>query len=168
MVSLSHLGYLATAVATHALVGYTLGTLAFDAPRAGVLGGVVADVDLFFPLAWEFPLTHRGLTHTGLAVGAALAVAAVRSRAAAGGVGVDETQSVSSARRTMSVGVGYASHLLIDSTTPMGVPLFYPLSTARVGVQMGGHSGPATAALWLCCLAALWTRRRSGRLDEQT
>lgn len=150
MVTLSHLGYLATAVATHALVGYTLGALAFDAPRAGVLGGVVADVDLLLPLAWEFPLTHRGLTHTGLVVGAAVAVAATRSRAAAGGVGV-----------------GYAAHLLVDSTTPMGVPLFYPLSAARVGVPMGGHSGPATAALWLCCLAALWARKRSRPAGER-
>ncbi|MFC6826645.1 metal-dependent hydrolase [Halopelagius fulvigenes] len=152
MVTLSHLGYLAAAIATHALVGYTLGTLAFDAPRAGVIGGVVADIDLLLPLAWEFPLTHRGLTHTALVVGAAVAVAATRSRAAAGGVGV-----------------GYASHLLIDSTTPMGVPLFYPLSTAHVGVPVGGHSRPATAVLWLCCLAALWVRKRrfaDRRADE--
>lgn len=138
MVDISHLAFLVAAVTTHALLGYTLGSFAFDAPRAGLLGGVAADVDLLLPLAWGFPLTHRGLTHTALAAGVAVAVAAVRSRSAAEGVAV-----------------GYVSHLLVDSTTPMGVPLLYPLSSVYVGVPLGGHSDPATILLWACCLAAL-------------
>lgn len=145
MVAPSHLAFLVAAVATHALLGYTLGSVAFDAPRAGALGGVVADIDLLLPLAWGFPLTHRGLTHTALAVGVAVAVAAVRSRPAAKGVAV-----------------GYVSHLLVDSTTPMGIPVLYPFSETYVGVEVpfGGHSDPATVLLWGCCLAVLWYRRR--------
>ncbi|WP_177213266.1 metal-dependent hydrolase [Halopelagius inordinatus] len=146
MVAPSHLAYLVVAVATHALVGYTLGSVAFDAPRAGLLGGVVADIDLILPLAWTFPLTHRGITHTALAACVAVAVAATLSRAAAKGVAV-----------------GYVSHVLVDSTTPMGVPVAYPVSATYVGFDtpFGGHSDPVTVVLWGCCLAVLWHRRRA-------
>lgn len=139
----SHAAFLATALATHALVGYTVGAIAFDAPRAGVVGALLADVDLLFPAAWEFPLVHRGLTHSGLAAGVAVALASRRGRPVAGGVGI-----------------GYASQLIIDATTPMGIPLAYPLSSATVGVPLGGHSRPATVLIWLCCLGLLvrrWT-----------
>lgn len=138
-----HALFLWTAVATHALVGYTLGATLLDAPWAGLVGGTVADVDLLFPLAWGTPFVHRGLTHTAL-VGALLALAVARWRRSAG----------------LAVGVGYASQLVIDATTPMGVPLLYPLSDARVGVALGGHSEPVTALIWVVCLGALYRRRR--------
>lgn len=144
-VSAGHAAFLGVALCTHALVGYALGTALFDAPRAGLVGGVAADVDLLFPAAWGEPLVHRGVTHTALAAGVATAAAAVHGRRVAGGVGV-----------------GYAAQLLVDATTPAGVPLAYPLSAERVAVPLGGHSPPVTAALWLCCLAALWRRREGG------
>lgn len=135
--------FLWMAVATHALVGYTLGRVLFDEPAWGVLGAVVADVDLFFPLAWQPALVHRGITHTALAA-VLLAVLVARGNRAAG----------------VAVGVAYASHLLIDATTPAGVPLFYPVSSARFGVSIGGHSRVATLVLWAGCLALLYQRRR--------
>jgi len=130
-------------LATHALLGYTLGKVLVDEPAWGLLGGVAADVDLLFPLVWEWPLVHRGVTHTALAA-VVLTAAVGRWRRSAG----------------LAVGVGFASHLVIDATTPAGVPLFYPLSDASVGVTLGGHSRVATALLWLVCLAALLRRRR--------
>lgn len=139
----SHALFLVAAITTHALVGYTLGAALFDAPRAGLVGGVLADFDLLFPAAWESPLVHRGITHTALALGVAVAAVAARDRALAG-----------------ALGVGYASQLLIDATTPMGVPLAYPLSSNHVGVTLGGHSPTVTALLWACCLGWLaWDRR---------
>lgn len=138
VVPLSRASFLLAAIATHALVGYTLGKLAFGAPRAGLVGGVVADADLLVPSAWGFPLAHRSITHSALAAGVAVAIATAWGRPAAGGISV-----------------GYVSQLLIDSTTPMGIPAWYPLSTAYVGVPLGGHSRPATVLLWICCLVAL-------------
>lgn len=129
--------FLAVAVATHGLLGYTLGEVLFGAPRAGLVGGVAADVDLLVPSAWG-PLAHRGLTHSALAAGLAVAVAASRSRAVAGGVGV-----------------GYASQLLVDATTPRGIPLAAPLWPTHVAVASGGHSPEVTALLWACSLAVL-------------
>jgi len=143
VVTLAHAGFLVAAVATHALVGYTLGAVAFDDPRAGLVGGVFADIDLLVPAAWGGPFVHRGLTHSLLAAVFVTALAAARGRRTAGGVGV-----------------GYASHLLVDATTPMGVPVASPLSTTHVGLDLGGHSPPATAFLWVCCLAVLWQRER--------
>lgn len=139
-----HTIYLVVAVATHALVGYVLGAVAFDAPRAGLAGGVVADIDLLFPAGWGPLLAHRGITHSALAAGLAVAVAASWGRRPAGGVGV-----------------GYASQLLIDATTPKGIPLAAPISTAPVGVPLGGHSPLVTAVLWAGCLAVLAYRRTS-------
>jgi inner membrane protein len=61
------------------------------------------------------------------------------------------------ARRTAgALGAGYALHLLVDATTPQGIPLLFPFSTTHVGVTLGGHSGPVTAVLWVGCLGLLW------------
>lgn len=139
----NHAVFLAVAIGTHAIVGYTLGAVLFDAPRAGLVGGVIADVDLLFSAAWGMPFVHRGITHTGLAAVAAVAVGACLGRRIAGGVGV-----------------GYASQLLIDASTSKGIPLAYPLSQAYVRVAVGGHAWGATLALWIGSLALLWYRRR--------
>jgi len=133
-----HVAFLWMAVATHALVGYTLGKVLVDEPAWGLLGGVAADIDLLFPLAWQPPLVHRGITHTALAA-ALLTFLVARWRRSAG----------------LAVGVAYASQLAIDATTPAAVPLLYPITTTRVGVELGGHSWPATVLLWAGCLAAL-------------
>lgn len=129
--------FLAVAIATHALVGYALGAALFDAPRAGLVGGVVADLDLLVPATWG-PLAHRGLTHSALGLGVAIAIAAAHSRHAAGGVGL-----------------GYLSQLVIDATTRRGIPLGAPLWPSHVGIALGGHSPEGTAILWIASLALL-------------
>ncbi len=141
-----HVAFLWAAVATHALVGAALGAALRDEPGWGLVGGVVADVDLLFPAVWTAPLVHRGITHTLLAGGLLAAAVAYRDRSAG-----------------VAVAAGYASHLAIDATTPMGVPLLFPLLTAHLGVVLGGHSDAATVLLWAASLAVLsrWRRRRA-------
>lgn len=143
-----HALYLWTAVATHALLGCALGALAADEPAWGLLGGVVADVDLLFPLVWESPLVHRGITHSVLAA-VLFAVLAARWRRSAG----------------LAVGAGYASHLAIDATTAAGVPLLSPLASTRVTIALApsGHSTAATILIWAGSLAALYRWRRRGQ-----
>jgi len=136
--------FLAVAIATHGVVGYALGRSVYGAAGAGLVGGVLADADFLFPGAWEFPLVHRGVTHSALALGVAVAVvAAAGDRRSAG-----------------ALALGYASHLAIDATTPKGVPLFYPVSDAAYAVPVNLHSAPATVALWFCCLTVLVASRR--------
>lgn len=142
-----HGGYLAVALLTHGLVGYALGAWLFDEPRAGLVGGLLADVDLLFPAAWGAPFVHRGITHTPFAAAVTVAVVA--------GVAVALT-SRNGLRIAGGVGVGYASQLLIDTTTPKGILPAYPLSTESVAVPLGGHSPLATIAIWLGCAAILW------------
>lgn len=145
-----HVGYIVMAVCTHALVGYTFGTALFDEPKAGLLGGVVADVDLLFPAAWSAPFVHRGITHTALAGGVAVAIAWQRNRRTAG-----------------AVGIGYTSQLVIDATTPKGILLAYPVSTESVVVPLSGHSRPVTLILWTVCLGVLWRCRNANEADEE-
>ncbi len=142
-----HAAYLAAAIATHGLIGYTLATVATDAPPAvGALAGVAADVDLLFPHAWPFPLVHRGVTHTPAVLLLALAALYV------GGVGRDA--------RT-AVGLGYLSQLVVDSFTKSGVMWHYPIVPSSYGVALGIHSPAQTAAVWAVALGALVARRRS-------
>lgn len=142
-----HAGFLLVTLATHALVGYTLGKLVVDSPRAGLVGGVLADVDLLVPAAVGPPLAHRGVTHTPLAALVVVAVTWALTRR----TGV-----------TVAVGLGYASQLLIDATTAQGIPAGFPLWDEHVGIALGTHSWSATALLWVLCLGALWSvdRRR--------
>lgn len=139
--------FLAVAIATHGFVGYALGARLFGAPRAGLAGGLLADLDYVFPAAWEFPFVHRGGTHTVLALAAAAVL----------------TTAVLDRRSGGAVGVGYAAHLAVDATTPKGVPLLYPLSDSSHGVVLSGHSPGATALLWACCLGVLWLDRTESR-----
>lgn len=139
-----HTGFLLVALATHAVVGYAVGAVAFDRPKAGLVGGLVADVDLLVPAWVGEPFVHRGITHSVFALGVATAVGVVLGRATAG-----------------AVGFGYCSQLLVDATSPMGVPFLSPLVGTHFGVDIGfgGHSMPAT--VFLLCLSAglLWFDR---------
>jgi inner membrane protein len=138
-------GLLAIAVSTHALIGYVIGSVVFDAPRAGVVGAVAADADLVFSAAWEWPLVHRGPTHSlaAAALAAGLAFAITRD-----------------GQITGAVGVGYLSQLLVDATTPTGIPVAWPLSREIFHLPLNGHAGAETVATWAVCLGVLAVQRR--------
>ncbi|WP_436901766.1 metal-dependent hydrolase [Halovenus halobia] len=132
--------FIPIAIATHGLVGLAIG-YAFDRPIAGLLAGLVPDADFLLPAALGWPFVHRGITH------AAVAVVAL---AAAGAVLTD--------RRTLgALTAAYSSHLLIDITTPKGIPLGYPLLDERLYFDIGisGHAPVVTLAFWLVGLAAV-------------
>ncbi|MCU4717168.1 metal-dependent hydrolase [Halapricum hydrolyticum] len=149
MVSSGQAAFLAIAIATHGAVGYTLGKALFDRPIAGLLAGVAPDVDFLFPNALGWPFVHRGVTHTLLVGGLVVGFVAYRNR-----------------RTATAVAVAYGSHLLIDTTTPKGVPHLYPLveTNYHLGLGTTGHSPVPTAVTWVCCLIALWLVRDE-RLD---
>ncbi len=129
---------------THLLAGANLagwGLFAFSAqpfsplwPVLGALGGLLPDLDaneselqnysirlgrrgprlrLLKPVAFiaHTLFGHRGLLHSLLAL-----VIIV------GGMSLFSVPST----LTLAVGLGYASHLLLDGLTPSGVPLFWP------------------------------------------
>lgn len=135
--------FLLVAIATHGVIGYTLGRLLFERPVAGALGGVLPDGDFLFPAVLGPPFVHRGLTHTLLVAGLVIAVVArFDGRVAA------------------STGAGYLSHLFVDATTPAGIPLAYPLTTEHVGIVLHAHAPEASVAIWTACLLLLFLSRR--------
>ncbi|WP_229120921.1 metal-dependent hydrolase [Halapricum desulfuricans] len=146
MVPLAQAAFLTVAIATHAVVGYTLGTALFDRPVAGLAAGVAPDVDFLFPAALGWPFIHRGITHTLFVGGLTAGVVAYRDR-----------------RTALAVAAAYGSHLLLDTTTPKGVPFLSPLVETAYHFDPGttGHSLVPTVALWMCCLGVLRLRRDS-------
>lgn len=144
VVDASRIAYLLVAFATHALVGAVLAASLLGArPTVGAVTGLAPDLDFLFPHEWGFPFVHRGLTHSPAALVAVLLV----------GYTLDADEDLLAA-----VGVGYLSHIVLDSLTPKGVLWLYPVSTAGVGADLGGHSAPVTLALWTGC-AGVYLRR---------
>jgi inner membrane protein len=133
--------FIPIAIATHALVGLTLGAVLFDRPGIGLVAGAIPDADFLLPDALSYPLVHRGISHTLVALVVLVAVLAVLAERDVIG----------------AVGVGYASHLIIDVTTQKGIPLVYPLVSGRIYIDLGigGHAPETTLALWIVCLGVL-------------
>ena len=149
--------FLATAFATHALVGAALGALLFDRPAVGAAAGLAADADFLFPAALGWPFVHRGISHS---LPALLALAGVAAAVwyAVDGLGDHRTAGA-------TVAVAYGSHLLIDVTTPEGIPPLSPLSDRIVYVALPttGHSPVPTLILWT---GSLWVLSRTGALGS--
>lgn len=141
---------LATAFATHALVGAALGAVLFDRPAIGAAAGLIADADFLFPAALGRPFVHRGISHS---LPALFGLAAI-------GVAVWYAVDALGDHRTAgaTVAVAYGSHLLIDVTTPEGIPPLSPFSDRIVYVALPttGHSPVSTVLLWAGSLWALW------------
>lgn len=135
--------FIPIAIATHGLVGLTLGLVLFERPWAGLVGGLFPDGDFLFPEALAWPFVHRGLTHGILVLGVVAGIVTAANRRAGG-----------------AVAAAYAAHLCLDLTVAPGVPLVWPLASEQflLDVGVGGHALPVTAALWVSCLAFIVTR----------
>lgn len=129
------------AIATHGLVGLVLGAVLFDRPIAGLAAGLAPDADFLFPDLLAWPFVHRGVTHAAIALVALVVLAA----------------ALSDRRTASALGAAYGSHFFIDMTTPMGIPLLYPLLDERLHLDLGigGHAPVVTVLFWLCGLGIL-------------
>lgn len=132
--------FLVGAFATHGVVGYALvrGFTDVD-PRLGFVLALVPDVDFLFPIAWGGPFVHRGITHTAAFASAIVAVAYL---------------SRSSRKVALASGLALGSHLLIDSLSPMEVPLLFPLEIV-VSADLPVHGPTGTVALWTVAIGLL-------------
>lgn len=148
---MNHELYLLVAFVTHGLVGYALVRGATDyPPAAGALGGVLPDVDLYLGPALGLPLLHRGAIHTPAALAVLIGVALL--------FGVPR-------RVPAAFGVGFLSHLAVDTFTSAGIMWLYPASTTRASFGLPVHGVAGTASLWLASLALVrFGPRISGRI----
>lgn len=149
-------GHYGAALLVYAPVGVVLAR--FD-PTLALAGGVgvlalstVPDFDLRVPF-----VTHRGITHTllfTLVVSALLGTVGWQ-------LGQGSYQPLGDSATTAALGfgiglLGLGSHLLADLLTPMGVALFWPLSSERYSLSVTRAANPV--ANWaLLALGALAT-----------
>lgn len=97
---------------THMVFGLALGyVLRFPVVWA-MLGSVAPDIDILFD--YGFPFTHRGVLHTPLFVGFAMAALYLATRRTAVAAGA---------------GLGLLSHLFLDTFTYSGIMWLYPVTT---------------------------------------
>ena len=141
---MNHDLYLLVAFLTHAIVGYAVVRGLSDLPpAAGVVGALTPDVDLYLGPLLGLPIVHRGAMHTPAAlvvlVGGAFLGTALAGR--------------TDWRVPAAFGVGFLTHLLVDSFTDAGIMWLYPASSASASLGVPIHSGPGTAVLWLASLA---------------
>jgi inner membrane protein len=154
-------------VISHAVLPYLLGS-SFKMDRkllaAFVIGGVAPDLDVFIIwIALIFPspdllLVHRGITHS-LIFGSLTALAALFLISRPSGrdifmrwTGIDFSLSWPVAGMAFA---GVLMHLFLDYLITKGVPLLYPLDTARFSAELLFHYeililvSAVCIALWL-------------------
>lgn len=147
--------FIPIAIATHGLVGLTLGAVLFGRPWAGLLGGLFADGDFLFPDGLGQAFAHRSFTHGFLVLAVVACVAAI----------ADSRTEGSLDRRTGgAVAVAYLSHLAIDTTTPHGVQFLWPVVAEKIHLDpgIGGHAAIVTVTLWVGCLGTLAVHKSNG------
>lgn len=144
--TVEHLLVLIIAVLTHGIVGYALVRAFTDVnPTLGFILGIAPDLDFFFPVAWEAPFVHRGITHTTLFIIAIVAI-----------VGLWRSQK----RLELASGLAVGSHLVIDSWSPMGVPWLFPFGVGISG-DLPVHGPTGTLILWTLSAGLLvWRGQR--------
>jgi len=132
---------------SHALLPYLLGSF-FKRRKEEVtalfLGGIAPDFDVF--ILWInylyptfFLITHRGITHSlffGFFTSLAVLYLASRAKVKTKVRRLVDFEPMTGIR---AVGFAYAGviiHLFLDYVTTRGIPLFYPLDTARYSAEI--------------------------------
>jgi inner membrane protein len=154
---------------SHALLPYLIGnTFRLDKKllAALVLGGIAPDLDfiligLNYIHPSDFLIVHRGLTHTfffGFLT--ALFVLCVASRGPIKNAlsrFVDFDVELSLAALALAY-AGVLSHLFLDYLTTRGVPLFYPIYSARLSADIFYHTELIVALASLCIIVHLFKK----------
>jgi inner membrane protein len=154
---------------SHALLPYLIGnTFRLDKKllAALVLGGIALDLDFIligvnYIHPSDFLIVHRGLTHTfffGFLT--ALLVLYLASRGPIKNalnrfVNFDVEMSLATLALAYA---GVLSHLFLDYLTTRGVPLFYPIYSARLSADIFYHTELIVALASLCIIVHLFKK----------
>ncbi|HSD58827.1 MAG TPA: metal-dependent hydrolase [Methanotrichaceae archaeon] len=154
---------------SHALLPYLIGsTFRLDKKllAALVLGGIAPDLDFIligvnYIHPSDFLIVHRGLTHTFffgfLTVLFVLYIASRGPAKKAIGRFVDFDVGLSLAALALAY-AGVLSHLFLDYLTTRGVPLFYPMYSARLSADIFYHTELIIAVASLCIIVHLFKK----------
>lgn len=133
---------------SHALLPYLLGSYFKrhkDEVTALVLGGIAPDFDiLILWINFVYPnfsllLTHRGITHSlifGFLTGAAVLYLACRKSIKNKVKRYIDFEPLFTGRTIAIACAGVLIHLFLDYVTTRGIPLLYPLTTARFAAEV--------------------------------
>jgi inner membrane protein len=132
---------------SHALLPYLLGRISKikkEYLTALVIGGIAPDFDIF--ILWInsvyptfFLITHRGITHSfffGFFTALIVFHIAASERVKAKVLRFADFNPVISLQTMAFVFAGVIIHLFLDFITTRGVPLFYPIETARYSAEI--------------------------------
>lgn len=132
---------------SHSLLPYLLGKISNvkkEYLTALVIGGIAPDFDVF--ITWinsiyptSFLITHRGITHSfffGFFTVVAVLYLACNEKIKSRIRKYVDFNPVFSRRNIAFAYIGVVIHLLLDSLTTRGVPLFYPIDAARKSAEV--------------------------------
>jgi membrane-bound metal-dependent hydrolase YbcI (DUF457 family) len=130
---------------THLIFALSLAYLTRFPRIPAAIGGVIPDLD--YVMDYDFPFFHRGFVHT-LAF-TALGMIAIYLISRRTGI-------------TLGFGVGFLSHLFLDSITPTGIVWLYPLSSYFFSLNLAYYDNPV-ANLGIIALSVffvwIWDKR---------
>lgn len=154
---------------SHALLPYLIGKtikLKKEDTTAFVIGGISLDIDVLiiwinFVYPTFFLITHRGITHS-LFFGSITAIVVLYMASRAGIKSFIrryiDFDPVVNCRTAVFACTGAALHLFLDGITSRGVPLLYPLTTARYSAELFFYTDLFLTLLSLVIIIYLYKR----------
>jgi inner membrane protein len=142
----------------HAVGGRRLGWLA---PAAGAVGGLIPDLDVFWPTperSVDFWDVHRGITHSlffGPVVGGALGWISARLHARSAARRGKSTQGLLAAWCAVWI-LALFTHPLLDYFTVYGTQLLAPFSDKRFAIHAIPIIDPVYTLILIAALVAAW------------
>jgi len=154
---------------SHALLPYLIGTSLRQKKEdvtAFVLGGIAPDIDVLFTwINFVYPafflITHRGITHSlffGFITAVCVLYMASSSRIRSYIRRFIIFEPVINGRSVTIACAGVALHVFLDYITTRGVPLLFPLTTARYSAELFFYTDLSLAILSLLIIIYLYKK----------
>ena len=125
---------------THLIFALSLAYLTRFPRIPAAIGGVIPDLD--YIMDYDFPFSHRGLVHTLAFMALSMILVYLISRR----TGI-----------TLGFGVGFLSHLFLDSLNPTGIAWLYPTTATFFSLNLAYFNNPvANLGIISLSLASVW------------
>jgi len=140
---------------THVFFALALACLMRFPKIPAVIGGIIPDIDIV--MNHGFPFVHRGIVHTGLFMIISVAAIYAVSRRLGPETGV-----------AFGFGLGFLSHLFLDTINPSGIMWLYPLTPVYFTLNLAPYNDViANTGIMLLSLFSIYVWNVKWRsLDE--
>ncbi len=125
---------------THVLFALSLACVLRFPRVAAAVGGIIPDMDMV--LSSDFPFSHRGLVHTPVFIAASIALLYLLTR---------------NSGLSLGFGVGFLSHLFLDTMNPTGIAWFWPASGSMLSLGLVYYNNIiANIGILILSLSTIW------------